>query len=436
MSSARVAIAMLAVFVVACRAKAAAIDPPDAFVAINEDAQAITEEEDAGAVVGNTAPDAADDFEEPAFSACNAPSVKLLRAYDDSRTLAGLSHCLPDGGTEAGAYMPGFDGGYAERIAIEQPVSMNCGHPGFDVKPDIPRIIDSALPFDSATVSHVRAVFASGKARGRRQDVFGIVGDSISIDYNFMKPFSWTANVRVALDPKVRAAISIDGNSRTVIDFFRGLEPPDTGEASTYFDSFWTTKAARIGATAKWVVTADGPKLSPLEELISELSPAYAIVMYGTNDAESFLLAPDKVAQRFGADLRKVVDVLEDNAIIPVLTTIPKHMHDKRFVDCTSEYDAMSNARFMIQTNAVSAEVASIACERHLPLIDFRYAIDPLLNHGVAGDGVHPTVYSPIGGGMLDENGLQCGFNVRNAVTLRMLKMLYDTVQPRASKRQ
>ena len=44
---------------------------------------------------------------------------------------------------------------------------------------------------------------------------------------------------------------------------------------------------------------------------------------------------------------------------------------------------------------------------------------------GVGPDGVHPSLYSR-GGGVLDEHGLECGFNVRNFVTLRMLKIVRD----------
>ena len=428
MSRALAAAALLAALG-ACRAKAGASEaPPESTQPDAAEAERV---------------DAAPEVEEPAFSSCNAPSVKLLRAYDDARSLAALARCLPDGG----GYAPGFDGGYEERMTLEQPVVNNCGQKGFERDPDVPRIIDSALPFDSQTTTHVRSLFATGKARGRRADVFALVGDSITIDYSFMKPFSWTSNMRVRIDPRLREAISIDDGRRTVIDLFRGAEPPDArdaslgpdgalpGKGSTYFDAFWSVRAAKIGARANWAVTPDSAGSTPVKDVVDQLSPAYAIVMYGTNDAEWYLTAPDKVGKLFGEQLRKVVDLLEAEGVIPILSTIAKHMHDKRFADCSPEYDAITNARYMIQTNAVSAEVAAIACERHLPLVDFRYAIDPLLNHGVAGDGVHPSVYQPLGGGMLDEAGLQCGFNVRNAVTLRMLKMLYDVTKPRALKR-
>ena len=148
--------------------------------------------------------------------------------------------------------------------------------------------------------------------------------------------------------------------------------------------------------------------------------------MYGTNDAQFYGPALGTMAASFGAALRAVVDALEARGVIPILTTLPKHMRDGRFADCAAP-TATSNASLMVQTNIASAAVAAIACERHLPLIDYRYALDPLPNHGIGPDGVHPSYYYQ-GGGVLDERGLECGFNVRNLVTLRMLKVVYDTV--------
>jgi hypothetical protein len=241
-----------------------------------------------------------------------------------------------------------------------------------------------------------------------------------------MKPFRVDTNVLVVVDPRVREALAIDDGRRTVIDLFHGQAEP--GGDPTALDSFYAPRAAKIGARAPWVLGTgnDVDGITPLDEMIVTVSPAYAVIMFGTNDALWYVASPEKVAQLFGADLRKVVDAVESRGIVPILTTLPKHMHDKRFPDCSSGAES-SNARYAMQTSAASAEVARIACERHLPLIDYRYALDPLLDHGIGHDGVHPSVY-PKGGGFLDENGLQCGFNVRNLVTLRMLKLVYDAV--------
>jgi hypothetical protein len=137
------------------------------------------------------------------------------------------------------------------------------------------------------------------------------------------------------------------------------------------------------------------------------------------------LLSPDALAKEFGDALRSLVDAIESRGVVPILTTIPKHARTKRFPDCPERGPGGSNLRFAIQTNVVSATIAAVACERALPLIDYRYAIDPLLDHGVGGDGVHPTLYR-LGAGVLDDDGLECGYNVRNFVTLRMVKLVRD----------
>ena len=69
--------------------------------------------------------------------------------------------------------------------------------------------------------------------------------------------------------------------------------------------------------------------------------------------------------------------------------------------------------------------MADLACRRHLPLIDLRWALDPLLDHGVGPDGIHLSVH-PSGGGVLDGSGLACGINVQNLVTLRELARVVD----------
>jgi hypothetical protein len=62
-----------------------------------------------------------------------------------------------------------------------------------------------------------------------------------------------------------------------------------------------------------------------------------------------------------------------------------------------------------------------------LPLIDLRHALDAIYHQGLSADGVHPSVH-PRGGAILTDEGLRCGYNVRNYVTLRMLKHIRDRV--------
>ena len=347
-------------------------------------------------------------------SACAAPSVTELVAQDDARRLEPFARCTP---YEA-IFAPWDD---------EQPVASQCGQAGpYARKVDVQRILDAALALDPATLDHVRAVFADGKAKGRRADVFGLVGDSITIDHSFLRPFGVASPERVTLAPLVSEALRVDA-SRTIVDVFRGVSASDAG-ASPSYDSFRAPRAAKIGTRVKWAISYNGAMhATPVEDLVSTIAPAYAVVMFGTNDAQWYLSPLDQITKEFGDQLRTLVDMLESRGVVPILTTIPKHLRDKRFADCPTSGNTGSNVRYAVQTNVVSATVAQIACERRLPLIDYRWALDPLLAHGVGPDGVHPSLYAR-GGGVLDESGLQCGFNVRNLVTLRMLKLVRDAV--------
>ena len=108
-----------------------------------------------------------------------------------------------------------------------------------------------------------------------------------------------------------------------------------------------------------------------------------------------------------------------------VMSTIARHGLAPGFPTCGKVPDELSNWRLAVQTNAVSAAAARMACQRHLPLVDLRHALDAIPNYGLGPDGVHPSAYQG-GAGVLTARGLQCGYNVRNYVTLKMLGQLTE----------
>jgi hypothetical protein len=343
----------------------------------------------------------------PVANACNAPSVHLLAAPDDARDFARLAGCNP--------YEPFF-----ATWDEEEPTASTCGRDPKKRHADVAKMLEAVPPLDEATAAHVRAIVQAGRLRGRRPNVVGLVGDSITIDHSFLRPFAVGASMKVALSPEVHSALATD-DTHTILDVLRG-----TGGSDESYDSFLAPRAAKVGARIPWALSYNASMhASPVDDLVSSVSPAYAVVMYGTNDAEWYLLSPDALAKEFGDALRSLVDAIESRGVVPILTTIPKHARTKRFPDCPERGGGGSNLRFAIQTNVVSATIAAVACERALPLIDYRYAIDPLLDHGVGADGVHPTLYR-LGAGVLDDDGLECGYNVRNFVTLRMVKLVRD----------
>ena len=320
-------------------------------------------------------------------------------------------------------------------LPAEQTTSYRCHLADRSI--ELTRILEGALPVDPATASHVARIFREGMAQGRRANVFGLVGDSMTLSANFLRPFAGSG--RAALVPgDVEDSLALGvptGESRTVLDLFRGLGQTDAASRKLPPDSFVAPRAAKVGASVTWALTSRGTREgTPIDELVRTLSPAYAVILYGANDAVAGVEPPDVMARRFEEVLSRVVAFLEARGVVPVLTTIPRHMHEWGWPDRAATPDGGSNERFAVQATALSGAVADLACVRHLPLIDLRWSLEPLLNHGVGPDGVHLSVH-PSGGGVLDASGLECGYNVRNLVTLRELALVVDaaTAEVRAS---
>jgi hypothetical protein len=342
------------------------------------------------------------DADPATYSACAAPSVLLLHAPDDAADPI-VPSCAPGDG-------------WAQVPDREQGATARCdaaGRPGL-----LARALSGALPLDGATAAHVRAVFQRGQSQGRRGDAFGLVGDSMTLEGSFMRPF---ATPRPIAPAAARALALATGEG--VIDFFRDARASDTSMAA---DSFLAPRAAKVGVRASWPLTPRGEKAqSPIDEMVAAVSPAYAVVLYGANDAVWRADDAARLRSAFVTSLSAIVDTLEARGIVPLLTTIPKHMRERGWPDCPSGATSGANERFAANATILSAAVADLACQRHLPLIDLRWALDPLLDHGVGPDGVHLSVH-PSGGAVLDDAGLQCGYNVRNLVTLRELARVVD----------
>jgi hypothetical protein len=336
------------------------------------------------------------------YSACAAPSVLRLHAPDDTTDPA-VTSCAPGDG-------------WARVVDREQGASVRCdaaGRPGL-----LAHALTGALPLDAATTAHVRTVFQVGQRQGRRSDAFGLVGDSMTVEGSFMRPFATPHPLAAGVAHALTLA-----KGRSVIDFFRDAHVDDPSMSA---DSFLAPRAAKVGVRASWPLTPRGAKAqSPLEEMVTAVSPAYAVVLYGANDAIWRADNPVRLRAEFAASLSALVDALEARGIVALLTTIPKHMRERGWPDCPSGAGSGANERFAANATVLSAAVADLACQRHLPLVDLRWALDPLLNHGVGPDGVHLSI-NPSGGAVLDDEGVQCGYNVRNLVTLRELARVVD----------
>lgn len=209
-------------------------------------------------------------------------------------------------------------------------------------------------------------------------DVFMKVGDSITVSTQFLHCF---AGGNVELDGR-----PLDG---TLARFRAG----SAGGSSPFTRA---SQAAVVGWSAS-AALAGSP--SPLERERSALSPRFAVVMFGTNDAGY------RDLDAFSQDVWTIAGSLLDRGTIPLLTSIPPR-----------DDSSSANARVPRYNLAVRA----IAQGLGVPFVDLHRELAPLTNHGVGGDGVHPNV-SGSGACALDAAGLRYGYNVRNLLTLEQL---------------
>jgi hypothetical protein len=269
------------------------------------------------------------------------------------------------------------------------------------------RLDEAVLPFDAGAQARIRAIAARGRALGRSPRSFALIGDSITASPKYLRPF--TRGARHQLDEDVAERLRID--DATVVAFYQAHD------SAPSLDAFAAPRVARVGAPSRWALEHDGARIAAL---VDALSPSVAIVMFGSNDAAVRFIAYDELVESYRARMQRIVDLLVERGVVPVLNTVPRHMHDPSRPSCDASAGDLSNWRLAVQTSALSAAVAELACREHLPLIDLRHALDATPNSGIGPDGVHPTAHRS-GAGLLTAEGLRCGYNVRNYVTLRML---------------
>lgn len=250
-----------------------------------------------------------------------------------------------------------------------------------------------ALPaWDSVTVAHVREVRARGVAMGNRLTVFAKIGDSITESGSFLTDvgFGWgSLGPYTALDP--------------TIQYFRMTAlPSQDGQTRNSFNR------ASVSATAGWTTddALAGGSSSPLRRELAAIHPAWAIVMYGTNDIDRSNVT------MFQSNLNTIIDVAESGGTVVALSTIP------------DRNDGAGPSAAALRFNDT---IRSVAAARHVPLLDFWAALQSLPSHGVSSDRIHPSVY--VNGGSTEpayftDAGLRFGYNVRNLTAIQMLDRL------------
>jgi hypothetical protein len=276
------------------------------------------------------------------------------------------------------------------------------------------RFIDAVPEFSETTVALLRETFKRGQSKGRRARVFGVLGDSISVSFDFLRGFEsgpqTTENPRgYRLGDEVAKELRVgDG---TVIDYFAGEAAEHENGARR--SSFSAVRAAKVGARASYAFDADE---QPLERLLSRLNPAFVLVTFGANDAAFRRAPPEALADEFGGHLEAIIDRLLAEGVVPLISNEMRHGDQPGVKACPSDGEP-NDWRIAVATNATTARAAEIACRRNLPFIDLRHALDGATGYGLGPDSVHLSTFKQ-GADVLDASGLDCGNNIRNYVTL------------------
>lgn len=301
------------------------------------------------------------------------------------------------------------------------------------VKPgaiDMARFEASALAIDAETEERIVRVATLGKAKGMDPRSFALVGDSITVFRDFMRPFTADGGSSVKIAPEVERALALDpiacpaGAPRSIIEWYRGHTVQTY--AGRPLDAFAAERVAKVGARASYPMI--GGEASPLAQLVEHIHPAIAIVTFGANDA-AYRTAPiEELASEFEGHMMEMIAALEERGVVVLLENEMRHGDQPGVKACPSD-DANSNDwRTAVSTNRIVRRTAEIACREHLPFVDFRWALEGATAFGLGPDAVHPSIKGKGGGGHLDEAGLDCGFNIRSLVTLLGLRNVVNTL--------
>jgi hypothetical protein len=260
----------------------------------------------------------------------------------------------------------------------------------------------------TGVADNVRTIIAVGASKGRHAARFIKIGDSITASDadSHATPNGYFLCQFVC--PDYTASSQAWDYTRNLDTYKSALSPallyfltdtmPD-GAASFNRSS----AAAKVSMTADWA-TSGSP--SPLRKEIDAVSPQFAVIMYGANDAGGYgtlynILGP------YMRNMRKIVDSCIASGIVPILTaTCPKL--DKMDV-----------------TLAMCHLIRCLAQQYQTPFIDYHRAMMPLPNRGLGSDGVHPTTMDYNKHCWLTPEGLKYGYNMRNLLTLQALDRVY-----------
>ena len=239
--------------------------------------------------------------------------------------------------------------------------------------------VDQIVVLPPAVRENVRAIFASGQAQGRSATTFSKLGDSTSMNPNFLGRFDDPENVNLGEYAYLQPAIDqFAGHfSRYGVAARNGLH------SWSVFDPIWADK--------EWC--------EPNEDVLAcEFrlnNPSIIFVRLGSNDAGS--------PSGYRYNMKQVVETSIANGVIPVLVT--------------------KADRFEGPDNANNNILRELAAEFNVPLLEFDIVAETLPNRGLIPGDVHMEERVAPHDFRLEET-MQSGHAVHDLIALMMLEEL------------
>ncbi len=274
--------------------------------------------------------------------------------------------------------------------------------------PPPPPPSNSLVPtINQAMKDRLRALLAQGANLGNRPGVFAKVGDSITSSGSYLEDMGCLDDFPMgnysALTP--------------TLQYFKQISFPANYSAAWcgIANSFSRSSGvAEMGARANWALAAQSCGIANGTMLTCEfnkIKPAFAVIMYGTNDLDSY----NDVAQ-FRSYMAQVIESTIASGVIPVLSTIPPRLDSATF-----------DARVAPHNDAIK----ELAATYQVPIMNYWQALQNIgsANHfGMGSDGIHPEVLGGQYGADFQDASLVNGYNVRNLLTLQTLEKLQRVV--------
>jgi hypothetical protein len=268
----------------------------------------------------------------------------------------------------------------------------------------------------TATLTTIRR----GQRLGARANVFAKVGDSLSQSAAFAQGLGcgrWKPGAHRRLRTTVRlfAAHRLAGTStycRRVNSFSR--------------DSV----AASAGKIAGWALERPASRspgcgrAPPLPCEIRITRPAYAVILFGTNDAAFAAALGVDPLPGFLSSMTRIIAASRSRGVVPIVSTIPPRPTDPA-------------AESLVER--LNEGLVGLATRRGVPLVNLWGAVMPLPNRGISPDGIHLSVFggpqcirvcnpNTCAPGCRPANltgaGLEYGYNERNLITVSTLVRL------------